>query len=102
MHLSAARLLEDSCSLRLLLCSLFRSSTATCGPGRLSTTKCCCKSASGREIMQAPESSRNFWRPSSLTLWAIFLGVAVLAALAFFSGYFPLQERRAVIAAEAR
>ncbi len=42
------------------------------------------------------------WRPSGVTIWAIFLGVTVLVVIAFFAGYLPLQTRRAVIAGEAR
>lgn len=52
--------------------------------------------------MQRHDSSRKFWQPSSLTLWTLFLGATVLIAVAFLSGYLPLQQRRAVIAAEAR
>src|ERR1700733_4412286 len=36
------------------------------------------------------------WRPSSVTIWAIFLGVLILSVVAFFAGYLPLQARRAV------
>jgi RND family efflux transporter MFP subunit len=42
------------------------------------------------------------WRPSTLALWAIFLGVAALIVAAFFAGYIPLQRRNAIIQAEAR
>jgi RND family efflux transporter MFP subunit len=35
-------------------------------------------------------------------MWAIFLGMIVLSVIAFFAGYLPLQNRRAVIAGEAR
>jgi type VI protein secretion system component VasF len=34
------------------------------------------------------------WHPSSITLWSIFLGVAVLIMLAFFAGYTPLISSR--------
>lgn len=44
----------------------------------------------------------QYWRPSGVTIWAIFLGVIVLVVVAFFAGYFPLESRRAVIAGEAR
>ncbi len=44
----------------------------------------------------------SYWRPSSVTIWAIFLGLAVLVVVAFFAGYIPLENRRAVIAGEAR
>jgi len=46
-------------------------------------------------------ASQN-WRPSGVTIWAIFLGVIVIAVVAFFAGYLPLQNRREVIAGEAR
>jgi RND family efflux transporter MFP subunit len=42
------------------------------------------------------------WRPSGVTIWAIFLGVVVLVFVAFFAGYLPLESRRAVIAGESR
>jgi multidrug efflux pump subunit AcrA (membrane-fusion protein) len=42
------------------------------------------------------------WRPSRITIWAIFLTGIVLTAVAFISGYTPLERRRSVIAAEAR
>jgi RND family efflux transporter MFP subunit len=46
--------------------------------------------------------SAHYWHPSSVTIWAIFLGVTVLVVVAFFAGYLPLQSRRAVIAGESR
>ncbi|MCU1325916.1 MAG: efflux transporter, family, subunit [Bryobacterales bacterium] len=52
--------------------------------------------------MQAPESPNSYWKPSSITIWALFLALIILIAIAFFSGYLPLQDRRHVIAAEAR
>src|SRR5258708_27820498 len=42
------------------------------------------------------------WNPSGLTIWAIFLGVAVLVAIGFFAGYIPLQKRTALLAGEAK
>jgi RND family efflux transporter MFP subunit len=42
------------------------------------------------------------WNPSGVTIWAIFLGVAVLVAIAFFAGYIPLQKRTALLAGEAK
>lgn len=42
------------------------------------------------------------WRPSTLALWTIFLGVAALIVAAFLAGYIPLQRRNAVIRAEAQ
>ena len=47
-------------------------------------------------------SEPRIWHPSSTSIWAIFLGVAVLIVVGFLSGYIPLQKRRAIIAAEAR
>lgn len=41
------------------------------------------------------------WHPSSVTLWSIFLGVAVLILLAFFAGYIPLQRRQTLIRNQA-
>ena len=52
--------------------------------------------------MPHPEHDPKFWHPSSVTLWAIFLGATVLVAVAFFAGYLPQERRRVVIAAEAR
>jgi RND family efflux transporter MFP subunit len=43
----------------------------------------------------------KLWRPSSLTIWSIFLLAIVLIFVAFLSGYIPLQRRREVIAGEA-
>jgi len=45
---------------------------------------------------------RNVWHPSSITIWAIFLGALVLGAIAFFAGYLPLEKRRAAVASEAK
>jgi len=42
------------------------------------------------------------WRPSAIAIWAIFLLVAILVVVAFFSGYMPLKKRQELIAAEAR
>jgi RND family efflux transporter MFP subunit len=44
----------------------------------------------------------DVWRPSSITMWAIFLGVAILAVVGFLSGYTPLRKRQELIAGEAR
>ena len=46
--------------------------------------------------------SARVWRPSAITIWAIFLAAVVLGVVAFISGYRPLVERRNVIAGEAR
>jgi multidrug efflux pump subunit AcrA (membrane-fusion protein) len=42
------------------------------------------------------------WHPSAIALWCIFLGVAVLIAVAFFAGYIPLQKRETLIRSEAK
>jgi multidrug efflux pump subunit AcrA (membrane-fusion protein) len=42
------------------------------------------------------------WRPSGVTMGALFLGAAVLVVVAFFSGYLPLQKRKALIVGEAQ
>jgi RND family efflux transporter MFP subunit len=44
--------------------------------------------------------SAALWRPSGITIWAIFLAACVLTAVAFFAGYLPLQKRRALVVAE--
>ena len=41
------------------------------------------------------------WRPSGLTISVLLLAFAVLLAIAFFSGYGPLQKREATVEAEA-
>ena len=46
--------------------------------------------------------SPQVWRPSAITIWAIFLAVIALAVVAFVSGYRPLIQRRELIAGEAR
>src|SRR4029077_15723929 len=40
------------------------------------------------------------WNPSSVTIWALFLWAIVLMAVAFFTGYIPLQKRNGVIGAQ--
>src|SRR5665213_256901 len=42
------------------------------------------------------------WHPSSITIWALFLGAVVLIVVAFFAGYIPLQKRNALIGSQAR
>jgi RND family efflux transporter MFP subunit len=37
------------------------------------------------------------WHPSSITLWSIFLGLAVLLVVAFLAGYIPLQKNQSAI-----
>lgn len=44
---------------------------------------------------------QKVWRPSAVTIWAIFLAVAVFFVIAFFVGYIPVQRRNTVIAGEA-
>jgi RND family efflux transporter MFP subunit len=41
------------------------------------------------------------WRPSRVTLWALAMGAAVLTALAFVSGFVPLEKRNAALRGEA-
>jgi RND family efflux transporter MFP subunit len=43
----------------------------------------------------------KLWRPSRLTIWAIFLIALVLVIVAFFAGYIPLHQRTALVRAEA-
>jgi RND family efflux transporter MFP subunit len=43
----------------------------------------------------------GMWRPSRITLVSLFLGLAVLIAVAFLSGFVPLQKRNATLLAEA-
>ena len=58
------------------------------------------KGADHSESQTVP--SRQIWRPSAITIWAIFLSVVVLVVIAFISGYIPLAKQRDVIADEAR
>lgn len=48
------------------------------------------------------DAPQNVWKPSATTIWAIFLGAALLTVIAFFAGYIPMQTRKTAIAAEAR
>ncbi len=41
------------------------------------------------------------WRPSPVTIWAIVLGVVVLAVVGFLAGYIPLKQRNATLVSEA-
>ncbi|HEY7334518.1 MAG TPA: efflux RND transporter periplasmic adaptor subunit [Bryobacteraceae bacterium] len=43
----------------------------------------------------------NRWRPSGLTVTVLFLIAAVLTAIAFFAGYFPMQKRETLLQTEA-
>lgn len=47
------------------------------------------------------DTPHNIWKPSAVTISAIFFGACVLAVIAFFAGYIPLRANREVIAAEA-
>ncbi len=42
------------------------------------------------------------WHPSSITIWSITLGAALLIAAAFLGGYIPLKKRESVILNQAR
>jgi RND family efflux transporter MFP subunit len=42
------------------------------------------------------------WHPSSITIWAIALGAALLIAAAFLGGYIPLKKRQSIILNQAR
>jgi RND family efflux transporter MFP subunit len=44
----------------------------------------------------------NRWRPSRLTISALFIALMVLLVGAFFAGYIPLQKRDSVVRAEAQ
>ncbi|HEY1589158.1 MAG TPA: hypothetical protein VGG00_05435, partial [Rhodanobacter sp.] len=46
-------------------------------------------------------TQEKIWRPSAITISALFLGVAVVLVIAFLTGYMPLQKRQTLIAAEA-
>lgn len=54
--------------------------------------------ASGHAVGAIPT---RLWRPSRITLVSLFLGLAVLIALGFFTGFVPLQKRNATLVAEA-
>src|ERR1041385_469597 len=46
-------------------------------------------------------SHHKIWRPSAITLWAIFLAIIAGIVFAFFAGYIPLQRRMAIVRSEA-
>jgi len=57
------------------------------------------------EELKGPSHARpakDIWHPSAITIWAIFLGAAIVVVVAFLGGYIPFQKRRQVIFAEAR
>jgi len=41
------------------------------------------------------------WRPSSVTIWSIVLGVVVLVVVGFLAGYIPRKQRNATLVTEA-
>jgi RND family efflux transporter MFP subunit len=57
--------------------------------------------APGRNGSNAAERM-HIWRPSGVTIAALFAIAWVLAIVAFFAGYIPLQKRNALIVAEAQ
>src|SRR5215471_7722321 len=44
----------------------------------------------------------TIWRPSAITIWAIFLAAAVLIALGFAGGYIPMRKRQAALNADVQ
>jgi len=44
----------------------------------------------------------KLWRPSALTIWCLFLAVAILMIMAFLGGYVPLTKRQSLIRAESQ
>jgi RND family efflux transporter MFP subunit len=55
-----------------------------------------------KALVHAPAHTGKIWHPSSVTIWALFLGIIVLIVFAFFAGYIPLQKRMATIRADAQ
>ena len=53
-----------------------------------------------RRSPDAPHA--RLWQPSAVTIWAIALGVALIAVAAFFTGYIPLRKRETLILEQAR
>jgi RND family efflux transporter MFP subunit len=41
------------------------------------------------------------WRPSSVTVWSIVLGVVVLTVVGFLAGYIPRKQRNAILVSES-
>ena len=54
-----------------------------------------------RRSSQEASPAGQVWRPSGVTIAALFLGVTVLLAVAFLAGYIPLEKRTTVIRREA-
>ena len=58
-----------------------------------------------RQLRQQQEHAPQYgkpWRPSGITIVAIFVALAVILAGAFFAGYLPFQRRETLVLAEAR
>jgi RND family efflux transporter MFP subunit len=63
-----------------------------------------------RQLAEGRDSPANgsgvhaaqIWRPSGLTISALFLMALIVVAIAFFAGYIPLQKRNTLIVAEAQ
>ena len=51
--------------------------------------------------LAAPHVPTNQWKPSRLTITALFLGFVILLIGAFLAGYIPLQRREALVRAAA-
>jgi RND family efflux transporter MFP subunit len=55
-----------------------------------------------RALAPAPGlAAASLWRPSGLTIAALFLAITAALVVAFLAGYLPLQKRNSVIRAEA-
>ena len=54
-----------------------------------------------KSVLGSTAGAGKMWRPSGVTLWAIFLAATVGIAGAFLAGYIPMQKRQAVIRNEA-
>jgi RND family efflux transporter MFP subunit len=54
-----------------------------------------------KALVQGP-SPGKLWHPSPVTIGAIFLGIIVLAVIAFLAGYLPLQKRMDAIRSEVQ
>lgn len=53
-------------------------------------------------LLPGSQHAAKRWHPSGLTMFVIFLAVAILLVAGFFAGYIPLRKRNAVIRAEAQ
>jgi len=54
-----------------------------------------------QKLLQGSSPAGPMWRPSGVTIWAMFLGITVLIVVAFLAGYIPRQERTELIRREA-